>query len=90
MWTGGIQQKCQFLLDIAEAAFQLFEMRSPHFQRMAELIEQYQDLPMDYADASLVVLAEYLNEGRILTTDCKDFAVYRWHRTKAFNNLLFP
>jgi len=90
VWTGGIQQKCQFLLDIAEAAFQLFEMRSPHFQRMAELIEQYQDLPMDYADASLVVLAEYLNEGRILTTDCKDFAVYRWHRTKAFNNLLFP
>ena len=77
-------------MDIAEAAFQLFELQSPHFQRMAELIEQYQDLPMDYADASLVVLAEYLNEERIVTTDRKDFAVYRWHRTKAFNNLLFP
>ena len=45
---------------------------------------------MDYADASLVVLAEYLNEERIVTTDRKDFAVYRWHRTKTFNNLLFP
>ena len=87
---GGIQQECQFLVDIAEAAFQLFELQSPHFQRMAELIEQYQDLPMDYADASLVVLAEYLNEERIVTTDRKDFAVYRWHRTKTFNNLLFP
>lgn len=37
----------------------------------------YENLPMDYADASLVVLAEYLSDGRILTTDRRDFSIYR-------------
>lgn len=31
---------------------------------------------MDYADASLVVLAEHLERGRILTTDRRDFGIY--------------
>jgi hypothetical protein len=44
---------------------------------------------MDYADASLVVLAEHLKHGRILTTDRRDFSIYRWQETKTFENLLF-
>jgi len=46
-------------------------------------------LPMDFADASLVVLAEDLREGRILTNDRRDFSIYRWNNTKPFENLLF-
>jgi len=86
---GGISQECQFLIDIAESAFFIFELKNLHFQRMAQLIKQYEDLPMDYADASLVVLAEHLKHGRILTTDRRDFSVYRWQETKPFENLLF-
>lgn len=37
------------------------------------LMEKYADLPMDMADASLVVLVEQLNSGRILTVDRRDF-----------------
>jgi len=44
---------------------------------------------MDYADASLVVLAEHLKHGQILTTDRRDFSIYRWQDTKIFDNLLF-
>jgi uncharacterized protein len=43
---------------------------------------------MDFADASLVVLAESLNEGRILTVDRRDFNVYRWNDTETFENLM--
>ncbi len=32
---------------------------------------------MDYADASLVVLAEELGTTKILTTDRRDFQIYR-------------
>ena len=39
------------------------------------LMSQYSDLPMDLADASLVVLAEYLGHGRILSVDQRDFRV---------------
>ena len=45
--------------------------------RARQLIVKYSDLPMDYADASLVVLAEELGTAKILTTDRRDFQVYR-------------
>jgi uncharacterized protein len=51
-------------------------------------MERYADLPMDLADASLVVLAEDLGHGRIVTVDRRDFSVYRWGKNKFFENLL--
>lgn len=45
--------------------------------RCRELMEKYADLPMDYADATLVVLAGELGTRRVLTTDRRDFSVYR-------------
>jgi predicted nucleic acid-binding protein len=56
--------------------------------RLADLMERYANLPMDLADASLVVLAEHLGHGRILTTDWRDFSAYRWDERKSFENLL--
>ena len=53
-------------------------------------MRRYQDLPMDLADASLVILAEQLGEGRILSTDLRDFSGYRWKNTRPFTNLLLP
>ena len=38
---------------------------------------QYFDLPMDYADATLVVLAEELGTNRVFTTDRREFGVSR-------------
>jgi predicted nucleic acid-binding protein len=46
-------------------------------RRSRELVTQYEDLPMDYADATLVVLAEDLGTNLVFTTDRRDFAVYR-------------
>jgi hypothetical protein len=37
---------------------------------------------MDFADASLVLLAEHLGHGRILSTDRRDFHTYRWKNTQ--------
>ncbi len=51
-------------------------------------MEKYKDLPMDLADASLVVCAEELGDGRILSTDTRDFGAYRWKQRKPFKNLL--
>ena len=46
-------------------------------RRARELVSQYADLPMDYADATLVVLAEELGTNLVFTTDRRDFGVYR-------------
>lgn len=53
-------------------------------------MRRYRDLPMDLADASLVVLAEEIGTGRILSTDQRDFGAYRWQDQQPFENLLVP
>lgn len=55
---------------------------------MLELMIKYLYLPMDLADASLVVLAETIKENRILTTDRRDFSVYRWLNNQTFDILI--
>jgi predicted nucleic acid-binding protein len=72
----------------ARGAFQLFELSPTHFPRMRALMEKYRDLPMDLAEASLVVLAEETASGRILSTDRRDFGAYRWKNRRPFKNLL--
>lgn len=52
------------------------------------LMRRYAALPMDLADASLVLLAEHLGHGRILSTDQRDFGGYRWKQREPFHNLL--
>jgi uncharacterized protein len=52
--------------------------------RMSALMQKYQDRPMDFADASLVSLAERLSIERIFTLDRSDFSVYRMKRNRAF------
>jgi hypothetical protein len=53
-------------------------------RRARELMLQYADCPMDFADATLVVLAEDLNTNVVLTTDRRDFSVYRIGGRKRF------
>ena len=46
----------------------------------ATLMEKYADTPMDYADATLLLLAEALELGDILTLDRRGFSVFRTRR----------
>ncbi len=54
----------------------LHDLTAAEADRMAVLMAQYQDTPMDLADASLVVVAESRALRRVFTTD-SDFYVYR-------------
>lgn len=53
-------------------------------RRCRELLEAYADVPMDFADSTLVVLAEELGTSRVFTTDRRDFSVYRIRGRKRF------
>lgn len=86
--TGGNQAQCRFLKGLSAGAVELFHLQTNHVSRIITLLETYADLPMDLADASLVVLAEHLGHGRILTSDRRDFNVYRWQSNQPFENLL--
>ena len=55
--------------------------------RCRQLIRKFEDQPMDYADATLVVLAEELETELVFTTDRADFEVYRWDGRRHFQVL---
>jgi predicted nucleic acid-binding protein len=78
----------KFLEQFIQGRVNIFSLEIHHLERCLNLMKQYADLPMDLADASLLVVAEELDEARILTTDQRDFNIYRFHTVKVFNNIL--
>ena len=76
------------IADVAEGALLVWEIPQAKIANIPDLMKRYANLPMDLADASLVLLAEHLGHGRILTTDERDFGAYRWKSRKPFHNLL--
>ena len=55
--------------------------------RVSVLMDKYSDLPMDYADATLVALAEDLGTDRMFTLDRQDFTVFHLHNLRPFHLL---
>jgi predicted nucleic acid-binding protein len=54
--------------------------------RIVELTEKYADLPMDFADATLVVTAEKTGIREIISLD-KDFDIYRLPGKERIHNV---
>jgi hypothetical protein len=85
----GVSAELSFMRSYQQGAFLIFDLNHQHVVIITQLMEKYADLPMDLADASLIVLAEYLGHGRILSTDQRDFHTYRWKHIHLFHNVLF-
>ncbi len=68
---------------VFQIAFQLSRSAIP----VQSIMRKYRDLPVGFADACLIQLADELNTGDILTLD-RDFESYRWRRTRPFRLLV--
>ena len=55
--------------------------------RIQTLMKKYADVPMDFADATLVVLAEELRISTVLTLDRRGFDTYRIFDSRPFTVL---
>ncbi len=72
---------------VLRGAFLLIPSSQASLQRVAGLMEKYRNLPMDYADATLVALAEESQTDRVFTLDRRGFSTYRLHGKKPFHLL---
>ena len=86
-WVGTAAAQA-LLREVADGAIAVWSWPAEHTARLPDLMHRYTRLPMDLADASLVLLAEHLGHGRILTTDERDFGAYRFKSREPFDNLL--
>ncbi len=84
----GTATQLKFVDSLRNAGIEVFPLQSTDLIRLHQLMDKYADLPMDLADGSLVILAEALGHGRILSTDRRDFKTYRWKNHHPFENLL--
>lgn len=70
-----------FLLD---AEVPILSLDRPAVRHAARLMDRYSKVPMDFADAALVTLADGLQLGNVLTIDRRGFRAYRPASGKAF------
>jgi predicted nucleic acid-binding protein len=72
------QWRClEWLGNAAEAGLLRVDREPLDFRSIEKLSRKYADQPMDFADASVVLLAMRSGIREILTADRRDFAVYR-------------
>jgi len=94
-----IAEACYLLRDLSGASetvienvekgvFQIALTLPKSAAAVRRILRKYRDLPIDFADACLIRMAEELNTCEILTLD-SDFDIYRWNRTRSFQ-LLIP
>lgn len=57
------------------------------YPRIGELMKKYHDLPMQLADATLVVLGEEKKLSTVFTLDHKDFRIYKPKHKRRFTLL---
>ncbi|MCP3961551.1 MAG: PIN domain-containing protein [bacterium] len=73
----GIDAELSFLENLISGAFTLETSTAEDLVRVRGLIDQYRDLDLGLADASVIATAERLGIQRILTVDERDFRVVR-------------
>ena len=69
---------------VLRGAFHLVPSSVQSLQRIAVLMDRYRNVPMDFADATLVALGEELETDRVFTLDRRGFSTYRMQRNRAF------
>lgn len=82
------QGKTALLTWIRRGGLSLQPVVAEDLREISVLIERYADQEMDFADATLVWLAELINTRDVMTIDRKDFLVYRARGGEAFNLVL--
>lgn len=76
-----------FVRSLSDGTFHLVDLAPSDLERLAELIEQYADLPLGAADASVIALAERMNITTVMTLDRRHFSIVRPRHVDAFELL---
>ena len=71
---------------VQAAGVHIFESTQPQQLLSAvNLIEKYSDIPMDFADATLVLLSDEVGTNQIVTLDRRGFGIFRTRKGRPFD-----
>lgn len=80
-------RKRSLFTKIEAGTIRIEEIRQADMPRLIAILDKYAQA--DFADASLVLVAERLDTIEIATLDATDFAIYRTKTGKAFKNVFY-
>ena len=80
----GAEAEVRFVGALAAGELVVESVSAADWERIAELVWQYRDLPLGTVDASLVAAAERLGIVTVATLDRRHFSVVRPQHTAAF------
>jgi predicted nucleic acid-binding protein len=83
----GGRVESMFLRSMANGDLVPAELAPADYLRMADLVEQYADLPLGTTDAAVITIAERLDITEIATLDRRHFTVVRPRHTTALTLL---
>ncbi len=75
------------LASVEEGSLGVIDLQRTDWARVRELCRQYLDLPLGLVDASMVAVAERLDETKVATLDHRHFTVVRPSHTHALTLL---
>ncbi len=81
-----INVQIDFLKWIELGGLRIEDIESTELNRIIQLSEKYSDIPMDLADASLVIISERLRIKEIITID-SDYYIYRTVEKEMIKNI---
>jgi predicted nucleic acid-binding protein len=76
-----------FLRDITDGAYFVEELRREDYARVRQICAKYSDADIGLVDASVVAIAERLNEPKIATLDHRHFRMIQARHVDAFELL---
>ena len=82
-----ITAQCAALDFVLQSVVEIVPSSTESLKKTKNLMKKYADLPMDFADATIVCLAKETGMQNIVTFDRKDFAIYKLPRKKIFTIL---
>ena len=79
-----ITAQCAALDFVLESVVEIVPSNTESLKKTKNLMKKYADLPMDFADATIVCLATETGMQNVVTFDKKDFAIYKLPKKKSF------
>jgi len=75
-----------FLEWIRRGGVEIYEIKIGDIERIIEITNKYKDVPMDFADASLIIASEMMRIKEIITID-NDYYIYRTINKEMLRNI---
>ncbi len=79
-----VKAQAALLEMIERGAISVLQVETTDLRTINSLMNKYHDLPMDFADATLVHVANREHIDRIFTLDRRDFSIYRLSSGRVF------